>query len=118
MNCPHCNIPLMMTERKGIEIDFCSQCRGVWLDKGELDKIIDLSVQERSTRTAPQHDPRESYHREDRDRQYQSRGGDKFGKERYGHKDGYHRGDQYHKKPYYKYKKKKTLMGELFDIFD
>lgn len=43
MNCPVCNVPLQMTERQGVEIDYCSQCRGVWLDRGELDKIIDRS---------------------------------------------------------------------------
>ena len=41
MNCPHCNVPLVMTERQGVEIDYCPQCRGVWLDRGELDKIIE-----------------------------------------------------------------------------
>lgn len=47
MNCPVCsNVQLVMTERKGIEIDYCPQCRGVWLDRGELDKIIDRSANE------------------------------------------------------------------------
>ena len=41
MHCPHCNVILVMTERSGVEIDYCPQCRGVWLDRGELDKIID-----------------------------------------------------------------------------
>jgi Zn-finger nucleic acid-binding protein len=41
MNCPKCQTTLMMTDRQGIEIDFCSQCRGVWLDRGELDKLIE-----------------------------------------------------------------------------
>ncbi|KKM79497.1 hypothetical protein LCGC14_1349390 [marine sediment metagenome] len=40
MLCPHCQVPLGMSDRQGIEIDFCPQCRGVWLDRGELDKII------------------------------------------------------------------------------
>ena len=49
MKCPTCITPdLLMTERLGIEIDYCPQCRGVWLDRGELDKII-----ERSTRDMP-----------------------------------------------------------------
>ncbi len=43
MNCPKCNIPLSMSDRQGVEIDFCPQCRGVWLDRGELDKIIERS---------------------------------------------------------------------------
>lgn len=41
MKCPGCNAALTMTERQGIEIDFCPKCRGVWLDRGELDKILE-----------------------------------------------------------------------------
>lgn len=44
MKCPVCKeINLVMSERQGIEIDYCPECRGVWLDRGELDKIIDKS---------------------------------------------------------------------------
>lgn len=46
MKCPVCRDPeLSMTSREGIEIDYCPQCRGVWLDRGELDKIIERSAQ-------------------------------------------------------------------------
>jgi len=41
MKCPVDNETLMMTDRNGVEIDYCPKCRGVWLDRGELDKIID-----------------------------------------------------------------------------
>src|SRR5687768_10306015 len=42
MKCPHCHeTDLVMTDRQGIEIDYCPTCRGVWLDRGELDKIIE-----------------------------------------------------------------------------
>jgi uncharacterized protein len=41
MKCPVCDVPLSISSREGIEIDFCPQCRGVWLDRGELDKIIE-----------------------------------------------------------------------------
>jgi Zn-finger nucleic acid-binding protein len=44
MPCPVCKVPLVMSERQGVEIDYCPQCRGVWLDRGELDKIIERSV--------------------------------------------------------------------------
>lgn len=45
MQCPVCaNVSLQMTERRGIEIDYCPQCRGVWLDRGELDKLIERSA--------------------------------------------------------------------------
>lgn len=43
MKCPNCEETLIMTERQGVEIDYCPKCRGVWLDKGELDKIIEKS---------------------------------------------------------------------------
>ncbi len=43
MQCPVCRVPLAMSDRQGIEIDYCPQCRGVWLDRGELDKIIERS---------------------------------------------------------------------------
>jgi uncharacterized protein len=44
VNCPTgCSTQLVMSERQGIEIDYCPTCRGVWLDRGELDKIIDRS---------------------------------------------------------------------------
>lgn len=45
MNCPSCAEELRLTERSGIEIDYCPKCRGVWLDRGELDKLIDRSGQ-------------------------------------------------------------------------
>lgn len=48
MKCPNCEETLVMTERQGIEIDYCPKCRGVWLDKGELDKIIEKSAGEQS----------------------------------------------------------------------
>ena len=45
MKCPVCLTPdLVMADRQGIEIDYCPQCRGVWLDRGELDKIIDRAA--------------------------------------------------------------------------
>jgi len=41
MKCPKCEVDLSISDRQGIEIDFCGKCRGVWLDRGELDKIIE-----------------------------------------------------------------------------
>lgn len=43
MKCPIDGTGLVMTDRNGVEIDYCPQCRGVWLDRGELDKIIERS---------------------------------------------------------------------------
>ena len=106
MDCPHCRVTLMMTERKGIEIDFCPQCRGVWLDKGELDKIIDLSVNERFSKRIQGYRPSADY---ERDRHSSpSRNEERYhGRQSHKHDRGYH-----------KYKKRKTLLGEIFDIFD
>ncbi len=42
MNCPNCNVPLVMSVKQSVEIDYCPQCRGIWLDRGELNKIIEL----------------------------------------------------------------------------
>lgn len=42
--CPACRVILVMSDRQGIEIDYCPECRGVWLDRGELDKIIERSA--------------------------------------------------------------------------
>ncbi len=44
MQCPTDGSTLVMSERSGIEIDYCPQCRGVWLDRGELDKIVERSM--------------------------------------------------------------------------
>lgn len=46
MQCPVDGATLMMTERSGVEIDYCPTCRGVWLDRGELDKILERTVAE------------------------------------------------------------------------
>ena len=48
--CPTCRVDLVMSERQGIEIDYCPRCRGVWLDRGELDKIIERSAGDDSAR--------------------------------------------------------------------
>lgn len=57
MSCPVCRVPLAMSDRQGIEIDYCPQCRGVWLDRGELDKIIERSVPQAAPQAAPQPAP-------------------------------------------------------------
>ena len=57
MNCPNCKIPLVMSDRQGIEIDYCPECRGIWLDRGELDKIIERSVNEQPNNFQPNQQP-------------------------------------------------------------
>ena len=53
MKCPNDSATLVMSERSGVEIDYCPECRGVWLDRGELDKILDRAEAE-FAKTAPQ----------------------------------------------------------------
>ncbi|MGE5347746.1 MAG: zf-TFIIB domain-containing protein [Actinomycetota bacterium] len=65
MNCPECNVNLVMSERQGIEIDYCPNCRGVWLDRGELDKIIERSATISENTSSPKrkiHDDHDSRH--------------------------------------------------------
>lgn len=57
MLCPVCKIDLLLSERQGIEIDYCPQCRGVWLDRGELDKIIERNASYEAGSAAPSAGP-------------------------------------------------------------
>ena len=51
MKCPNCKeVNLVMSDRNGIEIDYCPECRGVWLDRGELDKIIERALPQQDKR--------------------------------------------------------------------
>ncbi|HYY78916.1 MAG TPA: zf-TFIIB domain-containing protein [Actinomycetes bacterium] len=50
MRCPVCDVRLVETDRQGVEIDHCPRCRGVWLDRGELDKLIERAGEGRSER--------------------------------------------------------------------
>ncbi|MBL0924851.1 MAG: zf-TFIIB domain-containing protein [Sphingomonadaceae bacterium] len=92
MPCPVCKTPLAMSDRQGVEIDYCPQCRGVWLDRGELDKIIERSAAEMAprrpqapTHAAPDYTPQDFSHHQG------------FGK------------------PYPYKKRKKSFLQELFD---
>ena len=48
--CPACMVEMQITERQGVEIDHCPQCRGVWLERGELDKILERARRVPSSR--------------------------------------------------------------------
>ena len=94
MQCPVCaNVQLVMSERSGIEIDYCPQCRGVWLDRGELDKIIERAAPPASAAQAAavQSDPYRDAHR------------------------GSHPGHA-PQPGYYRKKKREGFLGELFDF--
>ncbi len=105
MKCPVCTtVNLSMSDRQGVEIDYCPQCRGVWLDRGELDKLI-----ERAQATAPHaaaaHAPPPRY-ASPAPPQQQQRGYD----ERFGH------GREYKDHADYRSRKKKGFLGEIFDF--
>ena len=90
MKCPNCNATLVMADRNGVEIDYCPECRGVWLDRGELDKIIERSVQFTQPKAGGYDKPYKDDHR---------------------HKDERYREDEYYKK-----KKRDSFLGDLFDF--
>jgi Zn-finger nucleic acid-binding protein len=93
MKCPTDETALVMSERSGIEIDYCPTCRGVWLDRGELDKIVERSLGDPPTgQNAVSQSPSPM--------PYQDRGGH--------HSSGGY--DQYGRK-----RKKESWLSELFD---
>ena len=92
MKCLDCHVALAITDRQGIDIDYCPQCRGVWLDRGELDKLIERSAASVSP-------PPQGSQQRDRDRD----------QDRYDD-------DDWNKKGYPKKKKATSLLGEIFDF--
>lgn len=73
MKCPIDGTELLMTHRANVEIDYCPECRGVWLDRGELDKIIERSYQQENPAPRPEERYREEEHRSyDDDAHYRS----------------------------------------------
>ncbi|MEN6375453.1 MAG: zf-TFIIB domain-containing protein [Smithella sp.] len=94
MNCPVCNAALLLSERQGVEIDYCPKCRGIWLDRGELDKIIERSDQQASAKpTAVALENRYDYERD------------------YKHHDDNH----YDKHNLHDHHKRKSFLHDLFD---
>ena len=99
MKCPIDQTDLTMTDRQGVEIDYCPKCRGVWLDRGELDKIV-----ERSESPVAPSQARTSYPREEQYRQRDS----------HGRSEGY--SDYQSKNNDGRKKKKESFLGDLFDF--
>lgn len=69
MKCPDCEETLVMTERQGVEIDYCPKCRGIWLDRGELDKIIERSAADgtNDNRSRQEKEQKKKYRDDDND---------------------------------------------------
>jgi uncharacterized protein len=92
MNCPVCsNASLVISERQGVEIDYCPKCRGVWLDRGELDKII-----ERTNEVYDNEKPQNYEDRSFENKKYYS--------------------DKKYDDDYYKRNKRKSFFNDLFDF--
>lgn len=111
MQCPIDGTPLVMADRQGIEIDYCPKCRGVWLDRGELDKIIERSAgYDAQAAAAPQgltpRPPAPLGEKPKNDQYYRDHDYDD---------DDYRR--QY-PPGQYPPKKKKNFLEDMFDIFD
>ncbi|UWQ78901.1 zf-TFIIB domain-containing protein [Leisingera sp. S132] len=94
MQCPIDGTELVMSDRAGVEIDYCPRCRGVWLDRGELDKIIERSAQPVQPAPQPQR-------YDDRSREHGREDGRKYEK-------------KYEKKSFKK--KSKNFLEDLFDF--
>jgi hypothetical protein len=119
MKCPIDQTELLMTERQGIEIDYCPKCRGVWLDRGELDKIIEMSTPEVAlANPEPAPDPRHEIPRGE-PRYEEPRHEDRRREDRYERReDRYDDRDEYKSAKRYKKKRRKSFFEEMFDIFD
>lgn len=98
MKCPQCDVDLLLGEKSGIEIDYCPKCRGIWLDRGELEKIVERNnayYQQAPPTAPPQQQPRyEERPRSDK-----------------------HYDDDRYRDDYKKYgHKKKDFLSDLFDF--
>ncbi|MFB7799253.1 zf-TFIIB domain-containing protein [Isoptericola sp. NPDC056134] len=131
MQCPHDQSVLVMSERKGIEIDYCPQCRGVWLDRGELDKIIERSLESEIAAEArgpvppapaspgppypASYDERRYDDKRYDDRRYDDK---RYDDKRYDDKryDDKRYDDRGYDPRYRKRKKKDSFLGDLFDF--
>jgi Zn-finger nucleic acid-binding protein len=107
MNCPVCDVALSISSREGVEIDFCPQCRGVWLDRGELDKVIERAsaamatagpVDPRNDRPPPRYEDERRYERDRYDDRYRRDYDDRY--------------DDHYKRR----KKKRSFLDDMFDF--
>ncbi|MBU3029252.1 zf-TFIIB domain-containing protein [Paracoccus marinaquae] len=102
MKCPVDNETLLMTSRNGVEIDYCPKCRGVWLDRGELDKIIEHSTA--AAAPVPLAEPARETRPEPRREERRYRDDDR----RYDDDDDYRHGRRH--------KKRESFLSDLFDF--
>jgi Zn-finger nucleic acid-binding protein len=96
MKCPVDNTTLLITDRSGIEIDYCPECRGVWLDRGELDKLIQSSGRDEPHYESRDDHSREQHHSYDDDNQRRDQ------------RESHHEDSRH--------KKKESFLGDIFDF--
>ncbi|MGV3552579.1 TFIIB-type zinc ribbon-containing protein [Rhizobium sp.] len=104
MLCPSCRVSLIMSERSGIEIDYCPQCRGIWLDRGELDKIIERSIRDSAPASSQQPMQEPGYAQSSQQQPQQNYA--------QGHQQSY---QQHGYDQHYGHKRKKSFLEQLFD---
>ncbi len=106
MYCPVCQERLLMTDRQGVEIDYCPKCRGVWLDRGELEKLIEKAQLQSAT----------DYRRDTPERKYDDRESTVRGYEP--RRDEYRPDERRYDSHsgYGKPKKRESWLSELFDF--
>lgn len=92
MKCPNCDVTLLIADKKNVEIDYCPQCRGIWLDRGELEKIIE--------RTGAHYSSKDSFQTNNRSQNYPQQGHNQYSGD----------GNRY------PHKKKKSFLDDLFDF--
>ena len=93
MKCPNCNETLVMADRQGIEIDYCPNCRGVWLDRGELDKIIERTSDFKPGESTRPYTENPGHYPDDKYKQ-----------------------QNHYNDPHYKGRKKKGFLSDFFDF--
>jgi len=118
MYCPVCEtVELKMAERQGIEIDYCPTCRGVWLDRGELDKIIERSAGGEGKRLGDMvNEPAPKRKRKNDDPYLDERRDRWDDRDRYDDDDD--DDDRDRKSSKKRLRRKKDFLEDLFDIFD
>lgn len=114
MKCPVCKeVNLVMSERQGIEIDYCPECRGVWLDRGELDKIIEKTENQLNQSNTFKNN--ENLNNPKYFENKNNNGYNEYENNKHNQKEYYNHNN--HNNHNYKGKKKESFMSNIFDMF-
>ena len=114
MKCPIDNTDLVMSDRQGIEIDYCPQCRGVWLDRGEIDKIVERSMGQGGGQAPQGYQQQPQQHQAPQGQHYQQPQQHGYNQHRDYDDDDYHGGHNQHGK-HNNHHRRESWLGDLFD---